>query len=145
MSDGLTPLVAAVVGLSGDDAENGRRSRERVVATVGRLGAGYALARPLTMRLARNCLRAPLRTGRRHVEAGERRTRKDWAGWTWGMPDLHYRDATRGVPVKDNLTTSGFESLHATLSRRKASGWRDGPRCTQARSAAGGPISPRLN
>ena len=44
------------------------------------------------------------------VEAGERRTRRDWALWIAGMLETRYRQAERVVWVLDNLNTHGIES-----------------------------------
>ena len=59
-------------------------------------------------------------TGRSHVEAGERRTRQDWARWIEGMLERRYPEAERVVLVMDNLNTHGIESLYATYEPRHA-------------------------
>lgn len=59
-------------------------------------------------------------TGRRHVEAGERRTRKDWARWIRGMLQTRYPDAERVVLVMDNLNTHGIASLYETFAPPEA-------------------------
>ena len=59
-------------------------------------------------------------SGQRHVEAGERRTRRDWALWIAGMLETRYPQAERVVLVMDNLNTHGIESLYATFSPAKA-------------------------
>ena len=59
-------------------------------------------------------------TGRSHVEAGERRTRQDWARWIEGMLERRYPEAERVVLVLDNLNTHGIESLYATYEPRHA-------------------------
>ncbi len=59
-------------------------------------------------------------SGQRHVEAGERRTRRDWALWIAGMLETRYRQAERVVLVMDNLNTHGIESLYATFTPAKA-------------------------
>ena len=59
-------------------------------------------------------------TGRCHVEAGERRTRQDWARWIEGMLERRYPEAERVVLVMDNLNTHGIESLYATYEPRHA-------------------------
>ena len=51
-------------------------------------------------------------SGRRHVEVGERRTRKDWARFIRGMLEERYCEAERVVLVLDNLNTLGIESLY---------------------------------
>ena len=58
--------------------------------------------------------------GRRHVEVGERRTRKDWAKFIRGMLQERYPDAERVVLVMDNLNTHGIESLYATYEPKLA-------------------------
>ena len=59
-------------------------------------------------------------SGQRHVEAGERRTRRDWALWIAGMLETRYRQAERVVLVMDNLNTHGIESLYATFAPAQA-------------------------
>ena len=59
-------------------------------------------------------------SGQQHVEAGERRTRRDWALWIAGMLETRYRQAERVVLVMDNLTTHGIESLYATFAPAQA-------------------------
>ena len=59
-------------------------------------------------------------TGRCHVEAAERRTRRDWARWIEGMPERRYLEAERVVPVLDRRNTHGIESLYATFEPRHA-------------------------
>ena len=54
-------------------------------------------------------------TGRRHVEASERRTRIDWARWTKDMLDVRYPDAERITLVVDNLNTHTVVSLYEAL------------------------------
>ena len=58
--------------------------------------------------------------GRRHVEVGERRTRKDWARFIRGMLEERYPLAERVVLVMDNLNTHGIESLYATYEPKLA-------------------------
>ena len=58
--------------------------------------------------------------GRRHVEAGERRTRKDWARFIRGMLEDRYAAAERVVLVMDNLNTHGIESLYETYRPERA-------------------------
>ena len=50
----------------------------------------------------------------RHVEAGERRTRLDWARCIRGMMEQRNPEAERVVLVMDNLNTYGIESLDGT-------------------------------
>ena len=59
-------------------------------------------------------------SGRRHVAAGERRTRRDWALWIADMLEKRYPQAERVVLVLDNLNTHGSESLYATFAPAKA-------------------------
>ena len=59
-------------------------------------------------------------TGRRHAEASERRTRKDWARWIRGMLRERYPQAERVVLVMDNLNTHGIESLYETYAPEEA-------------------------
>ena len=59
-------------------------------------------------------------TGRRHAEAGERRTRKDWARLIRGMLRERYPQAERVVLVMDNLNTHGIESLYETYAPEEA-------------------------
>jgi len=58
--------------------------------------------------------------GRRHVEVGERRTRKDWARFIRGMLVERYPVAERVVLIMDNLNTHGIESLYATYEPKLA-------------------------
>ena len=59
-------------------------------------------------------------TGRRHVEVGERRTRRDWALWIQGMLRTRYPQAERVVLILDNLNTHGIESLYETIAPQEA-------------------------
>ena len=59
-------------------------------------------------------------TGKRHVEATQRRTRKDWAWWIKGMLDQRYPDAVRVRLVLDNLNTHCLASLYETFKPREA-------------------------
>jgi hypothetical protein len=59
-------------------------------------------------------------TGRRHVEAGQRRTRRDWARWIQGMLRTRYPQAERVVLILDNLNTHGIESLYETFAPQEA-------------------------
>ena len=58
--------------------------------------------------------------GRRNVEVGERRTRKDWARFIRGMLEERYAEAERVVLVMDNLNTHGIESLYETYRPERA-------------------------
>ena len=77
-------------------------------------------------------------TGRSHVEAGERRTRQDWARWIEGMLERRYPEAERVVLVLDNLNTHGIESLYALrASTRSPTGTTTGnPLHAEARQLA---------
>ena len=70
--------------------------------------------------VARIFLEAEPLAGRRHVEAGERRARKDWVRWIRGKPETRYRDGERVVLLMDNLNTHGIESLYATFPPQEA-------------------------
>jgi hypothetical protein len=59
-------------------------------------------------------------TGKRHVEATERRTRKDWAWWIKGMLDERYPNAIRVRMVVDNLNTHCLASLYETFEPEEA-------------------------
>lgn len=59
-------------------------------------------------------------TGKRHVSAGEHRTKKDWARWIRGMLEERYPDAVRIRLVMDNLNTHGVSSLYETFEPEKA-------------------------
>ena len=59
-------------------------------------------------------------TARCHVEASERRTRRDWARWIEGMLETRYPEAGRVVLVLDNLNTHGIESLYETFAPQRA-------------------------
>ncbi len=59
-------------------------------------------------------------TGRSDVEAGELRTRQDWARWIEGLLERRYPEAERVVLVLDNLSTHGIESLYTTYEPRHA-------------------------
>ena len=59
-------------------------------------------------------------TGRCHVGARQRRTRRDWAHWIEGMLETRYADAERVVLVMDNLNTHGIESLYETFAPQRA-------------------------
>ena len=58
--------------------------------------------------------------GRRHVEVGERRTRKDWARFIRGMLEERYAAAERVVLAMDNLNTHGIESLYEPYRPERA-------------------------
>ena len=53
-------------------------------------------------------------SGRRHVEADERRPRHDWARFIRGLLEQRHPEADRAVLVTDNLNTHGIESLQST-------------------------------
>ena len=53
-------------------------------------------------------------SGRRHVEVGKRRTRKDWARFIRGMLEERNAEAERVALVLDNLDTHGIDSLYDT-------------------------------
>jgi len=59
-------------------------------------------------------------TGKRHVEATERRTKKDWARWIKGMLDERYPNAIRVRLVMDNLNTHCHASLYETFEPQEA-------------------------
>jgi hypothetical protein len=59
-------------------------------------------------------------TGKRHVEATEHRTRKDWAWWIKGMLDQRYPNAVRVRLVLDNLNTHYLASLYETFEPQEA-------------------------
>jgi len=59
-------------------------------------------------------------TGKRHVEASEHRTRKDWAWWIKGMLDERYPNAVRVRLVMDNLNTHCLASLYETFEPQEA-------------------------
>lgn len=50
--------------------------------------------------------------GRRHVEVGVRRGRREWADFVRGMLEERYPDAKKVVLVMDNLNTHGAASLY---------------------------------
>ena len=59
-------------------------------------------------------------TGKRHVSASERRTKKDWAWWIKGMLEERYPDAVRIRLVMDNLNTHNISSLYETFEPARA-------------------------
>lgn len=59
-------------------------------------------------------------TGKRHVMATERRTKKDWAWWIKGMLDERYPDAVRVRLILDNLNTHRLASLYDTFEPQQA-------------------------
>jgi len=59
-------------------------------------------------------------SGRRHVEVGERRTRKDWALFIRGMLEERYAEADCVVLVLDDVNTHGIESLYETYRQALA-------------------------
>lgn len=54
-------------------------------------------------------------TGWRHVEATERRTKKDWAYQIKNLLDIHYPEAIKIRLVMDNLNTHSVSSLYETF------------------------------
>ena len=77
-------------------------------------------------------------TGRSHVEAGERRTRQDWARWIEGMLERRYPEGERVVLVMDNLNTHGIESLYATYEPDTLANWRNDSKSITRRSTGAG-------
>jgi hypothetical protein len=59
-------------------------------------------------------------TGKRHVEASEHRTRKDWARWIKGMLDERYPNAVHILLILDNLNTHCLASLYEVFEPREA-------------------------
>lgn len=59
-------------------------------------------------------------TGKRHVEASEHRTRKDWAWWMKGMLDERYPNAAQVRLVLDNLNTHCLASLYEVFEPQEA-------------------------
>ncbi len=59
-------------------------------------------------------------TGKRHVEAAEHRTRKDWALWIKGMLVKRYPKAVKVRLVLDNLNTHCLASLYETFKPQEA-------------------------
>lgn len=59
-------------------------------------------------------------TGKRHVAATERRTRKDWARWIKGMLDERYPDALQVRLIMDNLNTHCLASLYEAFAPQEA-------------------------
>lgn len=59
-------------------------------------------------------------TGKRHVEAAEHRTKKDWAWWIKGMLDERYASAVQVRLVMDNLNTHCLSSLYETFPPQEA-------------------------
>ncbi len=59
-------------------------------------------------------------TGKRHVEAAQHRTRKDWAWWIKGMLDERYPNAVQVCLVLDNLNTHCLASLYETFEPKEA-------------------------
>ena len=59
-------------------------------------------------------------TGKRHVEATQHRTRKDWAWWIKGMLDERYPNAVMVCLVLDNLNTHCLASLYETFEPKEA-------------------------
>jgi hypothetical protein len=59
-------------------------------------------------------------TGRRHVQAGENRTRRDWALFIRAMLDERYPQAIKVRLVLDNLNTHTTASLYETFPAPEA-------------------------
>lgn len=59
-------------------------------------------------------------SGKRHVAAGEHRTRKDWAWWIKGMIDERYPNAVQVRLVLDNLNTHCLASLYEVFPPQEA-------------------------
>jgi hypothetical protein len=59
-------------------------------------------------------------TGRRHVQAGENRTRRDWALFIRAMLDERYPEAIKVRLVLDNLNTHTTASLYETFPAPEA-------------------------
>jgi DDE superfamily endonuclease len=59
-------------------------------------------------------------TGRRHVTAGENRTRRDWALFIRAMLDERYPEAIKVRLVLDNLNTHTTASLYETFPAPEA-------------------------
>ena len=59
-------------------------------------------------------------SGQRHVQAGERRRRRDGALWIAGLLETRCRQAERVVLVPDNWNSHGSESLWATFPPEQA-------------------------
>jgi hypothetical protein len=59
-------------------------------------------------------------TGRRHVQAGENRTRRDWALFIRAMLDERYPEAIKVRLVLDNLNTHTTASLYETFCAPEA-------------------------
>ena len=83
--------------------------------------------------------------GRRHVEAGERRGRLEWADFVRGMLEERYPDAEKVVLVMDNLNTHGAASLYERFRLRLRGGWQSDWKSTTPQSMGAGWTSPRSN
>ena len=59
-------------------------------------------------------------TGKRHVEASEHRTRKDWACWIKSMIDERYPNAIQVRLVLDNLNTHCLAALYEVFPPQEA-------------------------
>jgi hypothetical protein len=59
-------------------------------------------------------------TGRRHVGAGENRTRRDWALFIRAMLDERYPEAIKVRLILDNLNTHSAASLYETFPAPEA-------------------------
>jgi len=59
-------------------------------------------------------------TGKRHVAAGEHRTKRDWALWVKSMLDERYPNAVQVRLVLDNLNTHCLASLYEEFPPQEA-------------------------
>ena len=59
-------------------------------------------------------------TGKRHVEATEHRTKKDWAWWIKGMLDERYPNTIQVRLILDNLNTHCLASLYEAFPPQEA-------------------------
>jgi DDE superfamily endonuclease len=59
-------------------------------------------------------------TGKRHVEATEHRTRKDWAWWIKDMLEKRYPNAVQVRLIMDNLNTHCPASLYEAFEPQEA-------------------------
>ena len=102
----------------------GRNPRERSGIIWHTQGSGKSLTMMFMVREmyrhAQLFLEVEPLTGRRHVEVGERRTRRDWALWIQGMLRTRYPQAERVVLILDNINTHGIESLYEAFAPQEA-------------------------
>ena len=64
-------------------------------------------------------------TGKRHVEAAQHRTRKDWALWIKGMLVKRYPKAVKVRLILDNLNTHCLASLYETFKPKRLLAWQN--------------------